>query len=68
MEKYTPDVRAILKASGLTEAEINKQEVEMNVQINRINSGQLKGSEISENLQEKFDSGSLERIGATQDR
>lgn len=62
--KYDKEVRALLKASGLTEAQINQREVETNLHMKRQAEGLLEPVEINEHLQEKFDSGPLERMGS----
>lgn len=61
--KYTPEVREILKLAGLTDAQINQEEVRLNQHEKDILNGKLPMTEPSENLQRKFDSGGFIKLG-----
>lgn len=62
--KYSPEVREMLKLTGMTDAEINNEEVRLSQHEKDILSGKIQSDEPSRNLQEKFDSAFLERLGS----
>jgi hypothetical protein len=61
--KYPPEVREILKLAGMTDSQINQEEVRLSQHEKDILNGKLPMAETSENLQKKFDSGSFQKIG-----
>ncbi len=67
MEKFDPEIRTLLKASGLSEAQIRNKEVKLTqyVKNRQLNNGPA--GKIDANLQAKFDSSPLTKMGSSQD-
>lgn len=59
MEKFDPEVRALMKAAGLSEAYINNQEVKLTMHVRNRDKIMEKAVEVTPHLQDKFDSSPL---------